>query len=150
MLETYRYFSLFTTDKDLEKKQSYSMNLSRIEPNIKFTDVVLTRNSTKNELIGKLKDVTLECLIEQGWNKYLKPVIELIKPKVIVSNSSDLSSFLERYNCPNNDCDVKDVISIDFNNERIPVVLSGQVTGQRAIDKWTLERMKRAIIENLH
>jgi hypothetical protein len=109
--------------------------------------VALIRTSTKNELIGELKDVTLECLIEQGWDKYLRLVIELIKPKAIVSNSRDLSFFLERNNCPNKDCDVKDAISINFNNERIPVMLSGQVRGQRAIDKWTLERMKRAIVE---
>jgi hypothetical protein len=151
LLEKYRYFTLFTTDKNMPmEKKNYSMNLSKVEPNIKFTDVVLVRTSSKVELIGKLeKDASLNRLIEQGWNKFLKPVIELIQPKAIVCNSTDLSSFLECNYASNIGDELDHVIHISSNGNTIPVILSGQVTGQRAIDKWTLERMKQAIIENL-
>jgi hypothetical protein len=152
LLKEYPYFSLFTTKEHSKSKEKpYSMNLLEVEPNIKFADVILIRTASKVKLKNELEeDVTLEDLIEQGWDKYLKPVIELIKPDVIVSNSKDLSSFLERYKykCPNNNSPLEGVISIDFNNECIPVVLSGQVTGQRAIDKWNRERMKKAIINS--
>ena len=152
LLNKYPYFSLFTTNayKPNDEK-NYSMNLSKIERNIKFTDVVLIRTSSKKVLLTKCvenQDV-LDCLIQGGWEWYLRPVIELTQPKIIVSNSADLSLFLEREFHSSNDGPIEDVIQITLNGSTIPVVLSGQVTGQRAIDKWTLVRMRQAIITNL-
>ena len=184
LLTRYPYFKLFTGGMDNEQKEcnecpvnikdnrEFKMNLRKIDPNIKFTDAVLIRSNSRNKLTELLsngkkarkqeEDAEIYNAIEIGWNKYLSDVLKLIRPKVVVCNSTDLSHFIEKLNEDQGQQGRKgeelkednrpkyenqtDVVDIKLPGDiTIPFVLSGQVTGQRAIDKWTLIRMKDAI-----
>ncbi len=73
------------------------MDLPSVNPNVKFTDVVMIRSSSKNKLKEMLSgnskgpDNNLFKAIKSGWEKYLLGLLELIRPDVMVSNSVDLS-----------------------------------------------------------
>jgi hypothetical protein len=63
----------------------------------------------------------------------------------MVCNSADLSKFLER-NYSSFDGDIQtDTINIELEEVNVSCVLSGQITGKRATDKWTLMRLKDSI-----
>ena len=73
------------------------MDLLSVNPNVKFTDVVLIRSSSKNKLKEMLSgkaneaDDNLYNAIEMGWKNYLIGLLKLIRPEVMVCNSVDLS-----------------------------------------------------------
>jgi len=73
-------------------------------------------------------------------------LLELIRPDVIVCNSVDLSWFLESKVALSSKEKHDDIINIKMGGSVIPCVLSGQVTGQRATDKWALIRLRNSII----
>lgn len=154
LLREYSYFKKFTekSDKNEESKKDYNMDLLSLNSNVKFTDVVLIRSASKNDLEkmliekpDKKDDSNLQEAIKVGWKYYLSRVLKLVKPKVMVCNSVDLSRFLEEEYKKENRNGNYDIIDIDLGDFSLPCVLSGQVTGQRATDKWTLIRMRKAI-----
>jgi hypothetical protein len=63
----------------------------------------------------------------------------------MVCNSADLSKFLEENYSSSDEDTQSDTINIDLGEVNVPCVLSGQITGQRATDKWTLIRLKDSI-----
>ena len=154
LLLEYPYFKKFTAKSEYneENDEKYNMDLLSVNPNVKFTDVVLIRSSSKNKLKEMLSgnsngpDNNLFNAIKLGWEKYLLGLLELIRPDVMVSNSVDLSWFLEKdsicFGWEKHD----DIINIKLGDFTLPCVLSGQVTGQRATDKWTLIRLRNSII----
>ena len=98
MLE-YSYFKKFTAKSECDDKnnEKYNMDLLSVNPNVKFTDVVLIRSSSKNKLKEMLSgkaneaDDNLYNAIEMGWKNYLIRLLKLIRPEVMVCNSVDLS-----------------------------------------------------------
>ena len=184
LLTRYPYFKLFTADNDHGHKEcskcpvnkidkmKFSMNLREIDPNIKFTDAVLIKSGSKEKLIELLSkgkeagkeeaDNKLQDAIDKGWKTYLSEILKLIRPTLVVCNSSDLSHYIEeKLNLQNKQerkgeelkDDVRteresqtDVVSVNLSDGiSIPFVLSGQVTGQRATDKWALMRLRCTI-----
>ena len=155
LLKNYSYFKLFAgpAASSEENKAKYQMNLIGIDPNVKFTDVILIRTESRNKLrkhldngTGKKDDEVLREAVEVGWNSYLSEILKLINPRVMVCNSADLSKFLEG-NFPSSDGNIQtDTINIELEEVNVPCVLSGQITGQRATDKWTLIRLKDSIM----
>jgi hypothetical protein len=184
LLARYPYFKLFTADSDHVHKECskcpvnkidkmrFSMNLREIDPNIKFTDAVLIKSGSKEKLIellskgkkaGKVEaDNKLQDAIDQGWKTYLSEILKLIRPTLVVCNSSDLSHYIEeKLNHQNKQESKGEELKDDGRTEResqtdvvnvklsdgisIPFVLSGQVTGQRATDKWALMRLRCTI-----
>lgn len=154
LLENYSYFKLFTGSAETheESEEKYQMNLIGIDPNVKFTDVILIRTESRKKLkehlysgTGKKDDEVLQKAVKVGWDSYLSKILELINPRVMVCNSTDLSKFLERkYSSYDRDMQT-DTINIELKEVNVPCVLSGQITGQRATDKWTLIRLKDSI-----
>ncbi len=154
LLLEYHYFKKFTakSEYDNENHEKYNMDLLSVNSNVKFTDVVLIRTASKNDLSSMLSESSNELddklykAIETGWEHYLKGLLKLTKPQVMVCNSVDLSWFLEKiaacYAWEKQD----DVINIKLGDIVLPCVLSGQVTGQRATDKWALIRLRNSII----
>jgi len=150
LLLNYPYFKFFT-------ESGGKLNLREIIPNVEFTDVrftdiILIRSSSKSQLMCILKRKQSEedkNLIDKaigiGWKYYLKDLLKFIRPDVMVCNSVDFSSFLEKNCTPDKENNHDDIINIKIDNFDVPCVLSGQVTGQRATDKWTLIRMRKAI-----
>ena len=155
LLKNYSYFKLFTgpAASSEENKAKYQMNLIGIDPNVKFTDVILIRTDSRNKLrkhldnrTEKKDDEVLREAVGVGWNSYLSEILKLINPRVMVCNSADLSKFLEK-NYLSSDGDIQtDTINIELEEVNVPCVLSGQITGQRATDKWTLIRLKDSIM----
>ena len=75
----------------------------------------------------------------------MSKILKLINPRVMVCNSANFSKFPER-NYPSSDGDIQpDTINIKLDRVNMPWVLSGQITGQRATDKWNLIRFKDSI-----
>ena len=154
LLTEYPYFKKFTAkpEYDKENNEKYKMDLLSINPNVKFTDVVLIRSSSKNKLKEMLSekadesDAKLRKAIELGWQNHMIELLELIRPDVIVCNSVDLSWFLESKVALSSKEKHDDIINIKMGGSVIPCVLSGQVTGQRATDKWALIRLRNSII----
>ena len=128
------------------------MNLLSVNPNVKFTDLVLIRSSSKNDLRDILSrnandpGDNLCKAIELGWKNHMIELLKLIRPDVMVSNSVDLSWFLENKIALRSREKQDDIIDIKLGDFTLPCVLSGQVTGQRATDKWTLIRLRNSII----
>lgn len=153
LLKEYPYFKKFTDkSNDDEGNKKYNMDLLSVNPNVKFTDVILIRTSSKNNLLDKIKANTKETenklsdTIELGWEKYMVRMLHLVRPQLMVCNSVDLSWFLEKkakYCSWEKD---EDIIKIKLESFFLPCVLSGQVTGQRATDKWALIRLRNSII----
>lgn len=154
LLTEYSYFKKFTakSEYDDKKNEKYKMDLLSVNSNVKFTDIILIRSESKTTLKSMLserseeEDHNLYNAIELGWEKYLSRVMKLIRPDVMVCNSVDLSWFLEEKAelCSWEKQD--DIINIRFGEFILPCVLSGQVTGQRATDKWALIRLRNSII----
>ena len=153
LLTEYPYFKKFTAKSEYNKEnnEKYNMDLVSVNPNVKFTDVVLIRTASKNDLRSMLPESSNELddklykAIESGWEHYLRGLLKLTRPQVMVCNSVDLSWFLEKIavNCSWEKQD--DVINIKLGDIVLPCVLSGQVTGQRATDKWALIRLRNSI-----
>lgn len=145
LLNNNPYFKTFTGE--------LKMNLREVDKDIKFTDIVLIRSQSKKKLSDyvncKVKEgeVPMENVIEIGWEHFLEKVLTIVEPKVVVCNSTNLSSFLENRFCREPEQNLKGTTVLKVGNKIFPCVLSGQISGQRAMDKWTLLRMKRAIVE---
>jgi hypothetical protein len=155
LLLEYHYFKKFTAKSEYneENNEKYNMDLVSVNPNVKFTDVVLIRSSSKNDLKDMLSrnangsDDNLCKAIELGWKNHMIELLELIRPDVMVCNSVDLSWFLEEKSTHYAWERHNDIINIRLEDFFLPCVLSGQVTGQRATDKWTLIRLRNSIID---
>lgn len=149
LLREYRYFKRFTAKiKEGDFVEKYNMDLQQIDSNVKFTDIVLIRSEGKHELMKSIsgeEDRKLGKAIEIGWEHHLSKLLKLVRPKVMVCNSVDLSNFLESNFSSDGSKNQNDIISLEMDDCKIPCVLSGQVTGQRATDKWALIRMRKAI-----
>ena len=169
LLNNYPYFKTFTgrdtlNSKEVDKVSEVDedekcktgkgvMNLREVDKDIKFTDIVLIRSQSKKKLLDyvncKVKDgeAPLENVIEIGCEHFLEKVLTIVEPKVVVCNSTNLSSFLENRFCREPEQNLKGTTVLKVGNKTFPCVLSGQISGQRAMDKWILLRMKRAIVE---
>ena len=103
-MKNHSYFELFTGSAAPEENETkYQMNLIKIDPSVKFTDVILIRTESRNKLrtnlhngTGKKDDEVLREAVKVGWNSYLSKILKLINPRVMICNSADLSKFLER------------------------------------------------------
>lgn len=154
LLTEYPYFKKFTAKSEYneENNEKYNMNLLSVNPNVKFTDLVLIRSSSKNDLRDILSrnandpGDNLCKAIELGWKNHMIELLKLIRPDVMVSNSVDLSWFLENKIALRSREKQDDIIDIKLGDFTLPCVLSGQVTGQRATDKWALIRLRNSII----
>lgn len=154
LLTEYSYFKKFTakSEYDDENNEKYNMDLLGVNSNVKFTDIILIRSQSKNSLKSMLserseeEDQNLYNAIELGWKNYLSRLMKLIRPVVMVCNSVDLSWFLEEKAALCSWEKQDDIINIRFGEFILPCVLSGQVTGQRATDKWALIRLRNSII----
>ena len=78
------------------------IDLLSVNPNTKFTEVVLIISSNKNDLKDLLSrnandpDDNLCKAIELDWKNHMIELLELIRPDVMVSNRVDISWFLEK------------------------------------------------------
>ena len=153
LLTKYSYFKKFTDKSDDgEGNEKYNMDLLSVNPNVKFTDVILIRTSSKKKLLEKIKanaketKTKLTDAIALGWETYMEKILNLVMPQVMVCNSVVLSRFLEKKaeSCSWEKSD--DLVKIKLQGFVLPCVLSGQVTGKRATDKWALIRLRNSII----
>ena len=132
LLTEYPYFKKFTakSESDNENNEKYNMDLLSVIPNVKFTDVVLIRSYSKNDLKGILSrnangpDDNLCKAIELGWKNHMIEMLELIRPDVMVSNSVDLSWFLENKVALRSREKQDDIINIKLGDFTLPCVLS--------------------------
>lgn len=97
-------------------------------------------------MITKKSENKLNDAIELGWERYMVRMLNLVRPQVMVCNSVDLSRFLEK---KDESCSWErddDIIKIKLEGFVFPCVLSGQVKGQRATDKWALIKLRNSIM----
>lgn len=150
LLLKYPYFKFFT-------ESGGKLNLREINPgveftDVRFTDVILILSVSKKQLMCILRKKQVERnndLLDKaiciGWKYYLKNVLQLMRPNVMVSNSSDLSSFLEKNCARDKEKNKDDTLNVKLDGFDMPCVLSRQVTCQRATDKWAPMRLKNSI-----
>ena len=103
------------------------MNLREVDEDTKFTDIVIIRSQSKKKLLDyvncKVKEGEgpLENVIEIGWGHFLEKVLTIVEPKVVVCNSTDLSSFLEKTFPEEPEQNLKSTTVLKVGNKTSPV-----------------------------
>lgn len=133
---SYSYFRSF---------EEYILNgIENIE--IKFFDLVPVRTGRKIYLgYGFFKDELASKI-----QTYLESAIELYDPDLILANSVDVSEFMIKNLCHGKEDGRDTVAYCHINKRKIPVVLSGQISGVRRIDNYNRIRLLREINEELN
>ena len=157
LLDNYPYFKTFAgrdttnskkvnevsvVDADEERKTGKGViNLREVDEDIKFTDIILIRSQSKKKLLDyvncnlKEEEDPMEKLIRIGWEHFLEKVLTIVEPKVVVCNSTDLSPLIEKAFSNETVQNLEGTTILNVGNKTFPCVLSGQISGQRAMDK---------------
>ena len=136
VLGCYRYFKFFTEDGILKRKSLSD----KFDHNIKFMELIPIKTNNGKGLENVLKksnDIEIKCYC------YLREMLELLDPELIIVNSVEVSDLFKQQGSKegieNQEKDVTNII-IDINNNKVPVILSGQVTGRNHLDRYNIIR----------
>ncbi len=139
LLDCYQYYTFFTQD-------DYGLDLKKcFDGNVKFVELIPIRTKGTKDL-----NKVLDELKKKGEDKYnlskeknvfqyflLNVLLKEINPDLIICNSSESSKIFDKENNKNNIC--------YWNN--IPVILSGQITGNKKPDNYNMIRIIKQIKE---
>ncbi len=102
-----------------------------------------SQNKTKTSIGYKKNNKDIE--MNDFGSKQLKlslSIIEKIHPKIIVVCNALASEILQDKYKINPNLDEEGFHKIEINNKKTPILFSGMLTGQRALDNDSLERLK--------
>ena len=145
VLGCYRYFKFFTEDGILIRE----LLLKKFDHNIKFMELIPIKTNNGDELkkhfSNNFDNTKKNCYC------YLREMLELLDPKLIIVNSVEVSGLFEQESKEGDENQEKDVtnIIIDINNNKVPVILSGQITGRNGLDRYNKIRFWKEIEEVL-
>ncbi|MEM0073105.1 MAG: hypothetical protein QW364_01280 [Thermoplasmatales archaeon] len=139
----YPYFNYFR--KDFFRIQPEGVTLFD-ESEIGFFDLIPVRTGRKNLLhFDKFKN---DRELRNKIRIYLENGIKLFDPEIILTNSTDVAKFISKWLL----CDYSKfgttVYYYPLKGKKIPVILSGNISGARKIDEFNRVRILREIIEN--
>lgn len=138
LLNCYQYYTFFTKEMDLGE-------------NAKFMELIPIRSKGAKELkdilkLLKVKDEKYNLEIEGNvFVQFLLDLLNEIKPELIICNSVKSSEIFEKMG--------EQIINEIDTNVRywnnIPVILSGQITGNRRPDNYNLRRIIKQMREEM-
>ena len=137
VLGCYRYFTFFT------KKEILS---SKFDCNIKFMELIPIKTKKGNELkkhfSNNYDDIKKKCYGN------LREMLKLLDPELIIVNSVEVSDLFKQQKSKERDGNQKEKetnLKINISDNKVPVILSGQITGMNGLDRYNKIRFWKEI-----
>lgn len=139
------------TSKKVDKVQ-YEIDMDKNKDILVFADLIYYHHKNQKDIEDIIENTyknnrkDLRCNIKAMINEH----IELFYPRLIVVTNSYASKLIyEMKNAKENekyDVNIKeDYIEYEYKDRKIPIILSGMVSGQHALDKFSYIRLKNRI-----
>lgn len=144
-LKKYDYEIDICIQKEAEKTQAYFKKANQLAEelnlDLEYMDLFFIRETDQNQLKSKiyLKKKLNTFALEQL--KLSKELLLQASPKIIlVANALASNIFKEEFS---NDITISNnCYYLSLNNKKIPLFFSGMLSGQRALDNFSFERLK--------
>ena len=140
LLEDDRYYKFFTKDE--------TPISNCFKTDIKFMELIPIKSSSKKKAKSLLEELeSTEEEIEADCFKQLMDFLSFLKPKLILCNDKTVSNLFEiESKCksePQNDNCSK--VRVNIEGKKVPVILSGQITGRNPLDEYNKIRFWKEI-----
>lgn len=134
--ENHPYFTTFKNNilKEIENKEILYFDLIPVRTGKKLC---LKYESFRDELANLIL-------------AYLKAALELYDPDLVLTNDVNVSEFMLKNLCNADEESYDTFAYYSLKDRKVPIILSGHITGVRAIDKYNRIRLLREILEALN
>ena len=113
---------------------------------IKYFDLIPVRTAKKTDLKYNFFIDGLRGKI----SSYIETAHELYDPDLVLTNDVNVSKFITKNLCNMDEDGFDTIVYYQLNTRKIPIILSGHISGLRTIDKYNRIRLLREIYEALN